>query len=194
MIDFLGVHARRRLVEQQQGGLGRERAGEFEPPLLAECQIGRQFVALVRQIEELQRAVDLGAGAARATEPALEKILAALLAGILRDPEVLPDRQLPEQADVLERPGNPQGHTRVRRQAGHVGAVEDDAARGGRKQSADQVDDRALARAVRADEAKDFAARDRKINAVDRANAAEMLAEAFEIKHRFDPCVEEAAA
>ena len=88
----------------------------------------------------------------------------------------------------------PEVDARVRRQAGHVGAVEDDAAGSGRKQSADQVDDRALARAVRADEAENFAARDREIDAVDRANAAEMLAEAFEIKHRFDPCVEAAAA
>ena len=194
LIDFLRVHARRRLVEQQQGGLGRERAGEFEPALLAERQIGRQFIALVREIEELERAVDLLARAARAAQPAPEKILVALLAGILRDPEILPDRQLPEQTNVLERSRDPQRHPRMRRPIGDVGAVEDDAAGGRRKQAADEIDDRALARAVRADEAENFAARDRQIDAIDRADAAEMLGEPREIKHRFDPCSGRSAA
>ena len=88
----------------------------------------------------------------------------------------------------------PERHARMRRQIGNVGAIEDDAAGGRRKQAADEIDDRALARAVGADEAEDFAARDRQIDAVDRANAAEMLGEALQIKHRFDPCSGRTAA
>ena len=64
LLDLLGVHAGRRLVEQQQRGLGGERAGKFEPPLLAEGEVGGEFVALVREVEEFERAVDLRARAA----------------------------------------------------------------------------------------------------------------------------------
>ena len=85
-------------------GFAAMRAGEFEPPLLAEREIGGELVALVREIEELERPVDLRARAARAAEPArAESFSLPLLAGILRHPQILPDGQLAEQADVLER-------------------------------------------------------------------------------------------
>src|SRR5262245_13869155 len=115
LIDFLRVHARCRFVEQQQGGFRCESAGELEPPLLAECQIGRQFIALVREIEELKGPVYLLPHAARAPQPATDKILIALRAGILRNPEILPDSQLSEQAYILERACNPERHAHMRR-------------------------------------------------------------------------------
>src|SRR6185436_16393249 len=73
LLDLLGIHAGSRLVEQHQRGPGGERAREFEPALLAEREIGGEFVALVRQIEELERAVDPGARAAHTAEPAAQE-------------------------------------------------------------------------------------------------------------------------
>src|SRR5262249_36556115 len=130
VVDFLGVHTRCRLVEQQQDGLGSKSTGEFEPPLLAECQIGCQFITLVRKIEKLERPVDLLPRAVRAAKPAAEKILVALLAGILRDPKILPNRQLSEQAYILERACNSKRHTPIRRQPTDVRTLEDAAPSG----------------------------------------------------------------
>src|SRR4030095_9948905 len=101
--------------------------------------------------------------------------------------EMLRNRQLPEQRYFLHRARNSERHTRMRRQTTDVGAVEDDAACGGGKQTADQIDDRALARAIRADQADDFAARSSQLDPVARADASKMLGESLQIKHRFDP-------
>ena len=194
LINFLCVHAGCRLVEQQQGGLRRECAGELQPPLLTECKIGRQFIALVRKIEKLQRPVDLRPRAARAAQPAREKMLTALFAGILCNPEILPNGQLSEQAYILERSRDPRGHAHMRRQMGDIVTIEDDAACGRWKQTAYEIDDRALARAVGTNEAEDFAARHGQIDAIDRANAAKMLGKSLQIKHCFDPCSKRTAA
>src|SRR5262245_6060387 len=81
LLDLLDIHAGGRLVEQQHGGLRRQRSGELQPPLLAERQVGREIVPLVREIEERERAVDLLARPARAAEPARQEILPALRGG-----------------------------------------------------------------------------------------------------------------
>ena len=65
LLDLLRVHAGGRLVEQHQRGLGGKRARKFEPPLLAEGEVGGKLVALVREAEELERAVDARARALR---------------------------------------------------------------------------------------------------------------------------------
>src|SRR5262245_47090168 len=75
LIDFLGVHARGRLVKQKQAGFCRERAGKLEPPLLAEGEIAGELMALMGEVEKFQRPIDLLAGPARATEPAAEEML-----------------------------------------------------------------------------------------------------------------------
>src|SRR5262245_14318462 len=102
LIDFLGVHTRCRLVEQQQDGLRSKSTGEFEPPLLAECQIGCQFITLVRKIEKLERPVDLLPRAVRAANPAPEKILVARLAEFLRDQTIRQTVNLPNKRYILE--------------------------------------------------------------------------------------------
>ena len=64
-------------------------------------------------------------------------------------------------------------------------------AAGEREQPADQIDDGALARAIRSDQAEDLALRDGEIDVVDRAHAAEMLGQTLELKHRHVPCLRE---
>ena len=55
LVDLLGVHAGGRLVEQQQLGLGGERAGKLQAALLAEGEVGGEIVALAGEAGELQR-------------------------------------------------------------------------------------------------------------------------------------------
>ena len=51
-VALLRVHAGRRLVEQEQLGLGRQRARDLEPALLAVRQVLRELVGLVRKPHE----------------------------------------------------------------------------------------------------------------------------------------------
>ena len=113
-------------------------ARKFEPSLLAEGKIGRQFIALVGEVEEFESAVDLGARMARSAKPPAQEIfLPGLLARVLRGPQVLPDGELAEQANVLEGAGDAACDTRMRRQIGNVVAAEQHATVGQRKQPAD---------------------------------------------------------
>jgi hypothetical protein len=72
----------------------------------------------------------------------------------------------------------------VRRQAGDVGAVEDDAAAVRRELPAELRHQRRLAGAVGADEGVDLAARDLQVDAIGRDQAAEALLEAAHVEQR----------
>ena len=65
----------------------------------------------------------------------------------------------------------------MRRQIGNIGAAKQDTAAGQRKEPADQIDDRALARAVRADQAEDLALGHLEGNVIDGGEAAERFAQ-----------------
>ena len=92
-----------------------------------------------------------------------------------------------EQPDVLERARDAEAERRVDRHAGEVRAVEQDPARRSAEEAGDEVDGRALARAVRADEAEDLAFRDGEVEAVDGADAAEVPGRGLELEHRHSP-------
>ncbi len=141
VLDLLRVHAGRRLVEQQQLGLGGERAGKLQPALLAERQVGGEVVALVGEAGELQQLADARAVVLEAVEPARHhRLRCALAVAVLRHPQVLPHSELAEEADVLEGAGDrPSDDERVARQPGHVAPVDHDAA-GGRRQEAGDDD------------------------------------------------------
>ena len=49
---LLGVHARRRLVEEQELRVGRERPRDLEPALVAVREVAAQLVALALQAHE----------------------------------------------------------------------------------------------------------------------------------------------
>ena len=79
---------------------------------------------------ELEQLADLGAHARRAAQPAREEALArAVLGRVLRDPQVLPDGELAEEADVLERARDAEAEPLVHRHAAEVRAAEQDRAR-----------------------------------------------------------------
>ena len=73
---------------------------------------------------------------------------------------------------------------RMRAPASDVGACESDAACIGPVMSADDVDQRRLARAVRAEQADDLAVVHVEVDAVERTHAAERLAQPVQRKER----------
>jgi hypothetical protein len=102
----LGVEGRERLVEQQHGGLDRERAGQRDPLLLAAGQLVGVAVLLGPQSDQVQHVA--GAGAALGARPAAQL-----------EPEghVVEHGQVREQAVGLEH------HAHVALVGGHVGQV-----------------------------------------------------------------------
>ena len=89
------------------------------------------------------------------------------------DEDVLEDGHRPEEVDVLERPRDAPPHDLVRRGAQQRRAVELDLAGVRRVEPRDDVEHRRLARAVRADQARDDAPVDVEGDAVESDDAAE---------------------
>ena len=185
---LLEVHAGGRLVEQQQPGTGGEGSGELQAPLLPEREAAGQLVALVGEPGELELLLDRRPLAPAPGEPAREEAFRPdRLQAVLGHPEVLPDGEVREQADVLEGPGNagPQGD--VGRVVGDLRPLETHAPRGGREHPADEVDGRALAGAVRPDEPEDLPLLHGDVETVHGPDPAEMLGEGAQLKHRRAP-------
>ena len=100
------------------------------------------------------------------------------------DEQVLEHGRVLEQLDVLERAGDAEAGDLVRRAPAEVDAVELDRSRRRRVEPADEVEDRRLAGAVRADQREHLAARDVEGHAVDGADAAEADAEVLDREQR----------
>ena len=86
---------------------------------------------------------------------------------VLRHPQVLPHREVREQADVLEGACNPGSQALVRRLPVHQLPAEVNGAGGRRVDAADHVDRGALARAVGSDQAEDLALGDGQVQPVE---------------------------
>src|SRR5439155_22772465 len=124
---LLRVHARGRLVEEQELRFRRERASDLEPPLVA---VGEALGELLvdapqpRETQQLERLVTrlafLPADARRAEDRAED---AAPETGVHADEDVLERRHLWEEADVLERAPDARLRDRVRRLVRDVLAV-----------------------------------------------------------------------
>ena len=179
LLDLLRVHAGGRLVEQQQLGLGGERAGKLEAALLAEGQVGGELVALVRRGRRTPACAPMRSRSA--LQPPSQRGSTAL--------------RVP-----LAVAGSPPPTGSARPRAGRTGGCSGRCARCraatsawlgspvtsapsktmrpevGRIEAGDQVDDGALARAVGADQAEDLALLDAQADTVDGLHAAEMLA------------------
>src|SRR5262245_52463784 len=94
------------------------------------------------------------------------------------DQDVVGDRHAREGAHDLEGAANAGGAHLVRPAAHHVAAVEQDLAGIGAQESVEQVEDRGLAGAVRADNAEDGARGDIEAHVLHRLEAAEALGQA----------------
>src|SRR5882724_11997425 len=153
---FLPIHARGRLVEQEQARLHGERAADADELLHAERQVGDRLLAVALELEELDHL--LGA-------PALARLLAARDAPeeaarqhagphvtVAPEQDVVEHGHLAKQLDELEAARDAGGGHAVRRQPREGGALEGDAAPGRRVEAAHAVQQRRLAGAVGADE------------------------------------------
>ena len=159
------THALGWLVEQQHARAGGQRHRDFEPALLAVRQETGQLVRLVLQrktfdqfVHPRQRRAAVR-HAAQQTAPAFDELRC--------QPQVLAHRQFEEQVGDLERARQAGGQHAVGACAGQVGAVEAHAAGAGPDGAADQVEQAALARAVRPDDGGDAAALCIEADAVD---------------------------
>ena len=159
-----GVRPGEHLVQQQQFRLGRQRAGDFEPALFGRHQIAGEHVGARGQTAKLQHLMRLAAGVAHHGG-----------ADQRADDDVVDHGHGLKTLHDLEGTADPALAAFGRRQRGDVFAVEDDRALRRRQHARDQVEQRRLAGAVRADQADDFAAPDRDRDVAVGNQAAEAL-------------------
>ena len=157
---LLGVHPRRRLVEQKQFRLARQRAGDLHPPLIPVGQPGRDLikgaVADAHVLEELRR---LGPRLAlflarprRANDRADET---RVQPGVASNEHVLERGHRSEQADVLKGAGDPEAGDDVGPRAGDVAVAQQDPAFRRLVEPGQHVEQGRLAGAVGTDERDD---------------------------------------
>src|ERR1043165_753704 len=177
----LGVgEAGHRFVRDQELRLGRHGAREFELAHLDLREIARSLPRLVIEADETKIfdavRLQLVGGQVRAR---------ARLYGVeQRDMQVLRDRHAVEGARKLERAREAEHSALMRRHAVELAAVEVHTAGFVTQRAADAVDQRGLARAVRTDQTKPLAGRDRQIDRVERNEAPEALPDALDAEER----------
>src|ERR1700694_3549526 len=174
----------RRLVEQQQLRVRGQRPGDLEAALLAVGKVARVVFGVPLQPHEAQQLHRALADVLLL--PTLERRLEDRVPQLgvhprmLADEDVLDHRHVIEEAAVLECSRDPElGHA-VRPRAGHVLAIEDDAAHRRREQAGDAVEQRRLARSVGADQRKDLVSLDVERDVVDRGEPKEALGQAVD--------------
>ncbi len=132
------VEPRQHLVEQEQPRLDRQRAGKLEALSSRNRKARRRTVE--RRIQP-DRAGDVAGG--------VERIRARGPRQVSADRDVFPHRQAYERLHDLEGAGDAAARQPMRRHAGDVGAIIDDAALTRRQESGDDREQRGLACAVR---------------------------------------------
>src|SRR5690606_34962626 len=101
------------------------------------------------------------------------------------DAKVLEDGQAMENIGDLERAREAEPVDLVRRKAGNPRSPQSDLARSRREHAGDDVEQRRLAGAVRADEGVPLARRDRQVDVIHYPQFAEGLADTYELEHGF---------
>src|SRR5215472_16751504 len=194
---FLDVHARHRLVEQQELGLGGQRAGKLDALLQTVRQAAGRRLADRLDLEEVDDPFDEGAvlellAPGRAPVERLEQKAAAHLQ---ESPghDVVEHAHALEQGDVLERARDAEGGHVGRRQMRAVAALERDRALVGVIEAADGVEQGGLAGAIRADDRHDLAALDAQADPIDGDESAEPHAHAVDLEQRSGPPAHRAA-
>ena len=181
---LLDVHARHGLVEQEEGRLRRERAGQLDPLLQAIRQAARRRLPDGLDLQEVDDPLDHGA--------VLELLLLRRppVEGVEQD--IAPHLEQPARHDVVEH-AHPleEGHVLKRprdAERGHVvgakvravPALVQDAARGGVVEPADHVEQRGLAGAVRADDRDGLAPPDVEADARQRLHGSKVDADVLD--------------
>ncbi len=168
----------RRLVEDQHARVGAQRAGDHHQLPLGRAQRRDRAARVDRDLHPLEQlagaAVQLAEGdARRGVEPGLA------------DEEVLGDRQLLDDLDLLRHVGDALG-ARVGRggEADDLAVELDGAVVGaGRPDAGQDLDERRLAGAVVADQRVDLAGLEPEVDAAEGRHAGELLAEPLGFEH-----------
>ena len=176
-LGLLDIQAGGRFVQQQQLRLDAQRAAEFDHLAHAIGQVGDQRVAIALKAEEGDHLLGLLAmlqfrAAHRWQEDKLRQNANGRMA-VPADQQVLQQRGVGEQLDVLERARDAEAGDPVRRDVGDVLVLEDQPARRRLIDAADQVEDRRLAGAVRADDREHLALLHLEADRIHGADAAE---------------------
>ena len=181
LVGLLRVHPGRRLVEQQQLRVGRERAGDLDAALVAVGEVDGELVvdawrpaptksSISRALSSDSRSSRRVRGGRRIepNSPARMRACRPTITFSTRG-------HRREQADVLERPRHAQRRDLVRPRAGDVRAVELDLAQRRLVEAGEHVEERRLAGAVGPDDRDDRALGDLEGDVVDGDEAAEDL-------------------
>ena len=186
-VGLLGAHARRRLVEEEQVGVGGQDGPELHPLEDAEGEPGHPGVEQVGQPQDLGQRLGpspelpLGGEGARQAEHPGQGGVAGL--EVLGGEEVLPHGGALDQPDILERAAHPQGGAFVDLGARDVAALEPDAALVGPVEAGDDVERRRLAGAVGPDDADDLPLAGPEAHVAGGLDAAEADGAAPHLKH-----------
>ena len=180
---LLRVHPGRRLVEQQQLRLGGERAGDLEPALVAVGEVVGVLALEARRHAAVGEQLAGALARLRLLAPLERRAGRRCRTRRSRRRQCIPtstfssDGHRAEEPDVLERAADAERRDLVLREPGDVAPVEDDLARRRRVGAGEHVEERRLAGAVRADQARDRAAREPEVDVGDGDEAAELLAQ-----------------
>src|SRR5713101_751697 len=185
---LLHVHARHGLVEQEEDGLGGERARQLDPFLEAIGQPAGRRLADGLDLQEVDDPLDEGPMSellphGRAPVQRLEHEAPLHLQEPPRH-DVVEHAHALEEGDILERAGDAEGRHLVRPEARPVLAFEDDPPLVGVVEAADHVEQRRLAGAVGADDGHDLPAPDGEAHAVQRLHRPETDADAVDLEER----------
>ena len=189
LVRLDGVHARGGLVEQQGLRAGRHGPRDLEPPAVRIGQAVRRLVpavALETLAEERQRLLcrfpDVALLAPHARGPQHRAEDPRLRAAVGSRHHVLAHRHVQEQPERLEGARDPETGDLMRQQADEVPFAEHDLARVRLVDPGDQVEQRRLPCAVRADHADDLALLDVQIELGHDLEAAERERDAAELE------------
>ena len=181
VLGLLRVHAGGRFVEEQELRLGRQCARDLEAALGAVREVARGRVRVLVELHDLQELPGLAFDLAllrvigRETQDSGERIVPHVV--VVAGPHVVEDRQVVEEADVLERSRDARLVDVHHALAGGVLAFKEDLAAGGLVDLGQEVEDGRLAGAVGADQADDLVVVDLQVQVVDGCQAAEIDAE-----------------
>ncbi len=166
------AHPRHRLVQEKQARLRGEHERQLELTLLAMAEDAGGLRLAMAELDPVERERCRGGNPVLAVGRMQEAHRAAAPA-LRREPDIPGDAELGKDVGLLVASGDAEAGDAMRRPSGDVVRTEADAAGIGRQVAREQVDERRLAGAVRADDAMDLARRQLEIDTVDGDEAAE---------------------
>ena len=187
VLGLLAVHAGDGLVEHQHLGLHGQRARHLDALLQAVGQGRDRRMADMVDLEKIDDALlDVGAQrgflAARAAQVEQRVEHIGLEMRVATQLDVVEHGHAAKQRDVLEAAAQAQLGALRRMHLADVLAFEQDAALGGAVEARDGVEQRGLARAIRADHGGDGAGLNGKAHAIERLHAAKRQRDAVDLQ------------